>query len=144
MSEFDGWRAFEGMTRARKSDHASDWMSMSGNTVCERKSEGSGTITTGGDGIDSCVYNSFARGIQPPLPWLFRRPRVAISDSSRPGYASAVGFCTATKARCLTSVSIRATCAATYTPSCTFASSTVRLSVLVSIDTAIGRARRLS
>lgn len=135
---------FEGVTRAKKSDHASDWMSMSGNTVCERISEGSGTIATVRDGVGSCVCDCSARDILPPLPRLFRRPLVTISDSNRLGRASAAGFFTPSGASCSTSASIRATCAATHTPSCTFASSTVRLSVLVSIDIAIGRAHRPS
>jgi hypothetical protein len=131
MPEFDGWRAFEGVTRAKKSDHASDWMSMSGNTVCQRIPEGSGAITTEGDGVGSYVCGCSARDILPPLPRLFRRPRVTMSDSSRPGRASAAGFFTPSGASCPTSASIRATYAATHTPNCTFASSTVRLSVLV-------------
>ncbi|KAF1972530.1 hypothetical protein BU23DRAFT_160215 [Bimuria novae-zelandiae CBS 107.79] len=114
-------------------------MLISGNTVCERISEGSGTITTVGDGVGSCVCGCSARDILPPLSRLFRRPRVTISDSNRPGRASTAGFFTPSGVSCPTSTSIRAICAATHTPSCTFASSTVRLSVLVSIDTAIGR-----
>lgn len=136
-SEPDGTKAFGGLTRAKKSIHASDCTWISGKTVCERRSKWFETIETVGDGICSCACGCSARDIRPRFERLPCRPRVAVFDFDRPDEASA-------EASCVTSASIRATCAATHTPSCTFASSTVRLSVLVSIDTAMGRVRRPS
>jgi hypothetical protein len=90
------------------------------------------------------ICDCSACNILTPLTQLFRRLCVTISNSNLLGRASAAIFSTPREVSCLTSASICAACTATRTPSCTFASFTVRLSVLVPMDTAIGQARRHS
>jgi hypothetical protein len=113
-------------------------MLISGNTVCERILEGFKTIITLGDRLSPCAYSYSARSVRPPLPQLFRRPYMIIADSNQSDHASTTSIFTTSKASYRTSTLIRATYAATHTASCTFASSTVRLSVLVLINIAIG------
>jgi hypothetical protein len=134
----------ESVAWANKSDYAPSWMSMSENTICEMISEVSGTITMVEDEVGSCVCGCSARKILLHLPQLFRGPHMTSSDPNQRGRVSAAALPAPSGASCPTSASIRATCAAAHTPNCAFASSAVRLSVLVSIDATIGQARRPS
>ena len=139
-----------GETRAKYSFHSFAWICINGNTMSESNGRGRGGRAGLMNGPTLLCWGIGCWGIG---CWStattlffadFSRLRFIAGGGGGGGSKGCGGAESLPSVVSSNSISMCATCAAIHTPNCSLASSGGRLSVLVSIDTAIGRCRRPS